>query len=173
MENSITLTLLKLTLNISFSVLCLYIQLNLFQCFNNSCLQARGALSEADRLTGNHCPHLVQAKEARANNIFAEFVVLNLETVLSKVSDGSLEEAIRNESSDNEILVFLLPGDNIAVPIFGMERDQCMCDFVHVRELKCSLDKCVKKVKSKFHTLVEKGQPVCRHSRLGGYKNGT
>ena len=94
--------------------------------------------------------------------------MLKLETVLASVSDATLEEAITNESSDNEIHVFLLPGGNIAVPLFGLTRDQFMCEYVHVREKKCSLDECVKKVKSKFHTLVVKGQPVCRHSRLGG-----
>ena len=93
--------------------------------------------------------------------------MLNLENVLSKVSDEALENAYKQESSDNEICVFVLPGGNLAVPLFGTEKDQYMTDFVHIRNMKCTLDKCVKKNKSRLHALVVKGQPVCRHSLLG------
>ena len=54
--------------------------------------------------------------------------MLKLETVLSSVTDATLEEAIVNESSDNEIHVFLLPGGNLAVPLFGLIKDQYMSD---------------------------------------------
>ena len=70
------------------------------------------------------------------------------------------------ESSDGEIHVYLLPGDNIVVPLLGLDKDQFMTDFVHIRDLKCSIDKCTKKVKSKHHTLVVKDHPVCRHLLL-------
>ena len=77
-----------------------------------------------------------------------------------------MEEAYKLEASDNEISVFVLPGGNVVVPLLGTEKDQYTTDFVHVRNLKCTLEKCKKK-KSKSHTLVVKGQPVCRHSLLG------
>ena len=83
------------------------------------------------------------------------------------VSDANLEYEIEMESSDGEVHVFQLPGGNLAVPLLGLEKDQFMTDFVHVRDLKCSLDRCMKKTKSKHHTLVVKDHPVCRHSLLG------
>ena len=70
------------------------------------------------------------------------------------------------ESSDGEVHVYLLPGGNIAVPVLGLDKDQFMTDFVHIRDLKCSIDKCTKKSKSKQHTLVVKDEPICRHLLL-------
>ena len=137
------------------------------QCYNSACLTARGALPDHERKTANHCVHITQAKEALTNNTFATSVMLNLENVLSKVSDEALENAYKQEASDNELCVFVLPGSNLAVPLFGTEKDQYMTDFVHIRNMKCSLDRCMKKSKSKMHALVVKGQPVCRHSLLG------
>ena len=76
---------------------------------------------------------------------------------------------MRNESSENEVHVFELPGNNIAVPLCGTEKGQTMVDFVHVRDLKCGLDICNKR-KSKKHTLVVKEVPVCPHVLLGEYR---
>ena len=118
-------------------------------------MMARGALQ-----TTNECKHIEKAREAHTTNNFAKSVALSLELVLSKVSDEALEEAYKMEASDNEICLFVLPGGNVAVPLLGTEKDQYMTDFVHVRDMKCTLDKCVKKVKSRFHTLVMKGVPV-------------
>ena len=98
---------------------------------------------------------------------YAKVESVNLQDILSKVTDESLEEAFINESTDNEISVYVLPGGNIAVPLLGTEKNQFVTDFVHIRDLKCTLDICSKKVKSKVHTLVVKGVPVCRHSLLG------
>ena len=120
-------------------------------------------------MTNNYCPHNTQARQAQASITYAEHALVDLKIVLSKVTDENLEEAFKNESSDNEICVFLLPGENIAVPLLGVEKNQFTTDFVHLRDLKCSLDNCVKKSKSKLHTLVVKGLPVCRHSLLGSY----
>ena len=120
-------------------------------------------------MTTNYCTHITQAHEAKASKSYAEHVLLDLQDVLSKVSDEDLEDAFKNESSDDEICVFVLPGGNLAVALLGVEKNQFMTDFVHLRDLKCSMDKCVKKVKTKLHTLVVKGLPVCRHSLLGSY----
>ena len=128
---------------------------------------ARGALPDEERETTNYCKHIEKAREAHTTNNFAKSVELSIEIVLSKVSDEALEEAYRMEASDNEISIFVLPGGNVAVPLLGTEKNQYITDFVHVRDRKCTLDKCVKNVKSKFHTLVIKGVPVCRHSLLG------
>ena len=95
---------------------------------------------------------------------------MDLENVLSKVTDENLERELKNESSDGEILIFTLPGENIAVPLLGIDKNKLMTDFVHLRNLKCNLETC-SKVKSKLHTLVVKGLPVCRHSLLGSYVN--
>lgn len=77
---------------------------------------------------------------------------------------------MKDESSDNEVHVWLLPGGNIAVPLCGTEKGQSMTEFVHVRDLKCSLDICTKNIKSKKHTLVVKEVPVCQHTLLGAYE---
>lgn len=73
--------------------------------------------------------------------MYAEQALLNLEDVLSKISDEKLEEALKQESSDEEIHVYLLPGGNIAVPLLGLEKDQFMTDFVHIRDNKERLQK--------------------------------
>ena len=86
--------------------------------------------------------------------------------VLQKVTDENLEQSFLSESSDGEVAVYLLPGDNIAVPILDMFSCDSEATYVHVRDFKCSLGVC-SKVKSKKHTLVEKGTPHCAHSILG------
>ena len=118
-------------------------------------------------MTGSHCDHLKHARKAEAAQKFADQVVLDLDKILSKVSDSNLEHEIKMESSDGEVHVFQLPGGNLAVPLLGLDKDQYMTDFVHVRDLKCSLQECTKKTRSRHHTLVVKDQPVCRHSLLG------
>ena len=141
-----------------------------FQCLNKSCIETRGALSEYERETANYCSHIKQARQAQVSQTYAEHAVLGIENILSKVSDENLEDALKNESSDGEVHIFLLPGGNIAVPLLGIDKNQFMTNFVHIRGNVCTIDKCVKKVKSKLHTLVVKGQPVCRHSLLSKYK---
>ena len=122
-----------------------------------------------ERETANYCTHIKQARQAQVSKSYAELAVLGIENILSKVTDEDLEDAIKSESSDGELQIFLLPGGNIAVPLLGLDKNQFMTDFVHVRGNVCTIDKCVKKVKSKLHTLVVKGQPVCRHSLLSTY----
>ena len=112
----------------------------------------------------------MQARQAQVSKTFAEVAVLGIENILAKVSDVDLEEALKNESSDGELHIFILPGGNIAVPLLGMDKNQFMTDFVHIRGNVCTIDKCGKKMKSKQHTLVVKGQPVCRHSLLSKNK---
>ena len=108
-------------------------------------------------MTKGYCSHILQARDASASKTYAKVVSLDLQSVLSKVTDETLEEAIKNESSDGEINVYSLPGGNLAVPLLGTEKNDSMTDFVHLRDLKCTLDSCTKKVKSKLHTLVVKG----------------
>ena len=94
---------------------------------------------------------------------------MNLSEVLSKVTDTNLEEALENESSDGEISVYILPGDNIAVPLLSQDNNDFTTDYVHLHNLKCELDYCTKRVKTKLHTLVVKGVALCQHSLLGTY----
>lgn len=139
----------------------------LLQCFSPGCLEARGVLPPEQRLTKNFCPHIVKSKEALQKKHFASFEIVNIREVLKKVPEQSLEEALLQESSDGEVVLYLLPDGNIAVPIL----DIFSCDkegpFVHVRDSKCSMDACSKKVKSKKHCLVVKGIPKCAHYILG------
>jgi hypothetical protein len=134
---------------------------------NSSCIQARGALTEEEKVTVNYCAHIIQAREAYALKTYAEVVSVDVQDLIKKVTDETLENAFKNDSSDGEILVYILPGDNLAVPLLGVEKSKYMTDYVHLRDLKCNLDNCSKKIKSKLHTLVVKGLPVCRHSLLG------
>ena len=97
--------------------------------------------------------------------------MLELDQVLSKVPDSNLVEEYKNQSADGEVHVFILPGGNLAVPLLGIDKDQYMTDFVHIRDLKCNLARCVKQLKSKQHTLVVKNRPVCRHTLLGHLLN--
>ena len=83
------------------------------------------------------------------------------------MTDETLEVALQNESSDGEIIVYILPGDNIAVPVITKDNDEFMADYVHLHKLKCELDSCNKKAKTKLHTLVVKGVGICQHSLLG------
>ena len=138
-----------------------------FQCFDSKCLQVRGALSQQDRMEVEFCSHITEAQKAFKAKNYAKVKSIKLQDAISKVADEVLEQALTYESSDNEIIVHLLPGGNIAVPLLGSEQRNIMADFVHIRDLKCSLDGCTTKVKSKLHTLVIKGIPVCRHSLLG------
>ena len=138
----------------------------LLQCLNNGCLLTRGALPDHERLTTMFCTHIQQAREAQAVKEFAEVVVLDLKKVLLKVTDETLEKELTDESSDGEIHVYKLPGGNLAVPLLGSEKRKLTTDYVHLRNLKCDLEACAKG-KSKLHTIVVKGVPVCRHIMLG------
>ena len=92
---------------------------------------------------------------------------MNVQKLIDKVSDENLEKSLLKESSDGEVTIFKLPSENYAVPILDLFTSANSEDFVHVRALKCSLDNCARKTKSKKHTLVEKGVPMCPHSMLG------
>ena len=140
---------------------------NSFQCYDSKCLQARGVLSPQERMEVDFCSHIIEAKEASKANCYAKQQSVKFEDVLSKVAEEALEQAFTAESSDGEILVHILPGGNMVVPSLGAVQKNAMADFVHIRDLKCSLDACSAKVKSKQHTLVMKGVPVCCHSLLG------
>lgn len=139
-----------------------------FQCFSSGCLLTRGALSDHDRLTKSYCTHLQQAREAQVTRTFASVVALDLEKVLLKVTDNNLEKELKNESSDGEVFIFKLPGENLAVPLLGSEKTKLDTNYVHLRDKKCNSESCTK-LKSKLHTLVVKGIPVCRHVLLGMY----
>ena len=93
---------------------------------------------------------------------------MDLNTLLSHVKDMSLEQILLKEASDNQIVVYKLPGGNLAVPLLGLVKDQYMTDFVHLRDQKCSVEECTKK-KSKLHSLVVKGSHLFRHTLLGNY----
>ena len=112
------------------------------------------------------CDHIQHAKDALSAGVFAPTVTLTLDQVLTKVTDENLEREFLEESSDGEISVYKLPGGNLAVPRLGSEKTKYMTDFVHIRDLKCTLEQCLKG-KSKQHTLMVKGAPVCRHLLLG------
>ena len=118
-------------------------------------------------MSKNFCPHIFKAKEALKHGHFAQLEAINIHSVFKKVTDENLEESLLRESSDGEVNVYLLPGGNIAVPMLDMFATKNSETFVHVRDSQCSLQTCSKKVKSKKHTLVEKGVPVCAHSILG------
>lgn len=136
----------------------------LLQCFSPGCLESRGALPEEERLTRNFCAHIAKAKEALSQKQFAPSDSVNIQTVLEKVHDESLERSFTNESSDGEINLYFLPGANIAVPVLDIHAAGNLPEFVHVRDLQCSLDICSRK--SKKHTILEKGVPLCAHRIL-------
>ena len=115
-------------------------------------------------MSSNFCPHIVKAKEAMKNNKFASTVSIDVVNVVNKISDDSLEESLLDESSDGALTVFLLPGDIVAIPIFNIFATIKSEPFVHVKDFKCSLEVCLKK--SKKHTLIQKGVPLCIHSML-------
>ena len=118
-------------------------------------------------MSKNFCPHIFKAKEAQLQEHFAQLEAIDIHAVFKKVTDENLEASLLRESSDGEVHVYLLPGYNIAVPMLDMFATENSETFVHVRDFQCSLQTCSKKVKSKKHTLVEKGVPVCAHSILG------
>lgn len=128
-------------------------------------MQAKGSLN-MDQRSKNFCQHIKKAREASSAKIFAKVENISLQRVLSNISDEELEEAIKKESSDEEIMVFLLPGEIIAVPLFNSETSGSEnLDFVHVKGMKCTLESCTKSKKRK-HTLVAKEPSLCLHSFL-------
>ena len=108
----------------------------------------------------------MQAKEAMVQKQFAPTETIDIQSVLNKISDEDLERSLLNESSDGEVTVYVLPGGNIAVPILDIFSSENSEQFVHVKDFNCPLDNCAKKAKSKKHTLVQKGVPLCPHSML-------
>lgn len=138
----------------------------MLQCFSPGCIQSRGALPEEEKMTRNFCAHIAKAKEALTEKQFAPSDSVNLQTLLKKVNEESLERSFTNESSDGEINVYFLPGSNIAVPVLDIHAAENLPDFVHLRDQQCSLDICSKGGKSKKHTIVVKGVPLCAHKIL-------
>ena len=106
------------------------------------------------------------AREAKTEGIYARNLILDLDEVLTKVIDGNLENSLMDVSSDGEIVVYKLPGGNLAVPLLGIDKTKLMTDFVHLRDEKCTVESCLKE-KTRLHTLMLKGVPVCRHLLLG------
>ena len=121
-----------------------------------------------ERKTSKFCPHIVGATEAFSRNQFATTANVNIEKLISKVSDEILEKSFMNESYDGEVTIFELPNRYYAVPMLDIFSPTQSEDFVHVSDLKCSLDICTKKTKSKKHALGRKEVPICPHSMLGG-----
>ena len=117
-------------------------------------------------MTKVFCKHIEHAIEAQRNGQYAKSIALSLDHVLSKVTDEELEQELLEESSDGEIFVYKLPGGNFVVPLLGCEKSKLMTDFVHLRDLNCSVERC-SKGKSRLHTLMVKGAPVCQHLLLG------
>ena len=132
-------------------------------------MQVKGSLEKEDR-SGNFCEHIKKARFASFKKKLATVETISLQKILDKVSEEDLEKAFKLESSDDEITIFHLTGKQIAVPILNLERD-CSSGstekFVHLKDLKCTMDSCTRKLKSKKHTLVVKGVSLCRHSLLG------
>ena len=99
---------------------------------------------------------------------FAAAVAIDVEAIMNKTAgDEFLESSLQKESSDGELIVYKVTYDTIAVPVLDSYALENISDFVHVKDFKCSLDNCRVKVKSKKHTLVVKGIPICPHSLLG------
>ena len=119
-----------------------------------------------EKTTTSFCDHITKAKEAVSRNQYATSEAIDVEKIANKIVDEMLEESLRKESSDGEVTVFLLPDNNIVVPLLDIFLSMYGEEWVHVRNLDCYLEICRKKVKSKRHTLVEKGVPICVHSML-------
>ena len=119
------------------------------------------------RGTEKFCPHVAKASQAFHCKQFAPTEAIDIQEVAAKVCDEVLEKSLMNESSDGDLTVYKLPGGNIAVPSLDMFSSRTCGPFIHVRDSKCQLESCSKKTKSKKHTLLEKGVPLCPHSMLG------
>ena len=81
---------------------------------------------------------------------------------LDKDDLAVLQKATKNGS----IKVYILPDNNLAVPSLGEKSHESPLDFIHIRNLKCPLNKC-KELGSKLHTLLKKEGPICFHTLLG------
>ena len=115
----------------------------------------------------NFCPHITKAKEAMLRKQFAETKMVDVYEVVKLVSDETLELQLLDVSSDGELYIFILPGNNIAVPRLSGFSDPNSCEYVHIRDQLCPLEICSKKSKSKKHTLVSKGVSMCLHIMIG------
>ena len=104
----------------------------------------------------------------RKDNVVTGFDKKSLTSMIDHHYEEYKKSSI-NESSYGEVTVFLLPNDIYAVPILDLFHSyQGQEDFVHVRNLKCSLDIC-NKGGSKTHALLEKLGPNCPHTILGRF----
>ena len=118
------------------------------------------------RGTEKYCPHVAKASQAINCKQFAPIETIDIKEVAEKVCDEVLEKSLMNESSDGDLIVYKLPGGNIAVPTLDIFSSRTCGPFIHVRDSKCELESC-SKTKSKKHTLLEKGVSICPHSMLG------
>ena len=75
-------------------------------------------------------------------------------------------ELLQLMSTDGNIKVYSAPGNNLVVPSLTDKSHSCPVQLVHLRNLKCPLNKCKDK-KSKLHTLSLKEPVICIHSLLG------
>lgn len=113
-----------------------------------------------------YCEHLQQAEEAKANNVKAdEFQVKNTKLDSLNLDECDLRK-LKAASKDGCVTTFILPGSNLAVPSLVERSHDNPLEFLHLKNLKCPLQKCKEK-KSKLHTLMKKDGPICLHSLLG------
>ena len=115
--------------------------------------------------TEPYCQHLVKAKEAQATQERAKEISINM----TKFSHLRLEAAHLQLLSDacyeDEIKVFSLPGNNVAVPALYSVTHENPLSYIHIRNNKCPLQICREK-KSKLHSLMKKENPLCLHTLL-------
>ena len=102
-----------------------------------------------EKTTASFCDHITKAKEAVSRNQYATSEAIDVEKIANKIVDEMLEESLRMDSSDGEVTVFLLPDNNIVVPLLDIFLSMYGEEWVHVRNLDCYLEICRKKVKSK------------------------
>ena len=120
--------------------------------------------------TEPYCQHLVKAKEAQATQERAKEISINM----TKFSHLRLEAAHLQLLSDacyeDEIKVFSLPGNNLAVPSLFAATHENPLSYIHIRNHRCPLQVCREK-KSKLHTLMKKENPLCLHTLLSTMSN--
>ena len=114
----------------------------------------------------NYCTHLKQAADAKANNVTAKEFLVTKEKIKSLKLDKD-DLAVLGEASVNGLIpVYILPDNNLAVPALGDKSHENPLDYLHIRDLKCPLQKCREK-RAKLHTLIHKEGPICLHTLLG------
>ena len=112
-----------------------------------------------------YCEHLKQAQKAINMRECAEkklVAIKDLEKILKNADDLKVLSAA---SSDGQIPVYVLPGNNMVVPSFSPPSHESPLELIHIRNMKCPLGSCREK-RSKLHTLTKKEQPICLHTIL-------